>query len=73
MAKYVLKLYAVQTFGGQITADQEPQAVVILCNSVEEKKEMKERAKRHLLWDSHARYYASEKDANKAISWALSN
>lgn len=73
MKSYKLTLYAVTTIGGQIADDQQPRPVEIICGSLEEKKAIREKAKRRNLWDKYARYYATEKDARAAINWALSN
>lgn len=71
--KYILKLWAVQTFGGQIIEDQQPKEVEIICSTAEEKKEIRNKAKRRNLWNSSASYYLTKDDARDAIRWALYN
>lgn len=73
MKTYKLTLYAVSTCGGQITQDQQPCPVEIICHSLEEKKALWEKAKRNNLWDAYDEYYISEEAAKHAIKWALSN
>lgn len=70
---YKLTLFEVQTYGGQIVDYQIPKKVTIICDSMEQKNEIKERARRYELWNKDNRYYATEKQARAAIDWALSN
>lgn len=73
MKTYNLKLWMVQTFGGQIIEDQQPEQITIVCDTPEQKKELHTKAKRRNLWDATARYYTTEAAARDAIRWALYN
>lgn len=70
---YKLTLFEVQTIGGQIIDYQTPKKVTVICDSIEQKNEIKAKARRYELWNSDNRYYATMKQAEDSINWALSN
>ena len=70
MDKIILKMWSVQTTGGQIIADQEPEKATVIFNSAESADLVR---KRGFTWDATANYYFTKKAAQKAIAWALSN
>lgn len=70
MDKIKIKMWSVQTTGGQIINDQEPQETFVVFNSAE-RAELAQ--KRGFTWDSDANYYLTKTAARKAIAWALSN
>nr|DAH21428.1 MAG TPA: hypothetical protein [Bacteriophage sp.] len=70
MDKITLKMWSVQTTGGQIITDQEPQEVTVTFASADSAVRARQRG---FTWDSTANYYLTKEKARHAINWALSN
>lgn len=68
--KRTLKMWSVQTAGGQITAAQEPQEATIIFTDAESADIARRRG---FTWSATANYYFTKEAAQKAINWALSN
>lgn len=64
-----IKMYSVNTYGGQIINDQQPRMVVVTFSD----EEYKNAKRMGFTWDGGSNYYFTEQQAKNAIRWALSN
>lgn len=66
-----MEVYEIQTFGGQIIADQEPRPVRVPAPL--EATVKNDIARFGHFWTDGARYYPTRERARAAVRWALAN